>query len=420
MKITRLTLTNVRAFKYAELKFTSGMNLLVGLNGMGKTTVLNVLCNMLAPVLSQVNDMRGDSSPLTVDDIRDGMDALDVTLECEVPGYQVTTTYHKPREAFVANQTGKVRGAVTETKEQRTVVMDAMKDNDPSQIEKETQLAIFFSTKRTVPTEARTKSGKSGGEKMAALSDSLSSRELRLADIAQWMENQLQLGKEEPTRLRHLEALRRAAGQLLPGCKNLRPETNPRPNLYVDKKVHGKTCKLSVRQLSDGERSMLVLVLVIAQKLSQARADLDDPIRKSEAVILVDELDLHLHPKWQRTVVERLTKIFPKCQFIATTHSPQIIAAVEPEQVIVINEEEPIRPDRTLGMDSNWILRFVLEDDERPAHAAKAIRSVEALIKKLSFPKARKEIAKWKKEGLDLPDWSVLEARMARMEVLAK
>lgn len=421
MKITELKLTNVRGFKNAELKFTPGMNLLVGLNGKGKTTVLNVLCKLLAPVLSRVNGIRVDSSPMTSADIREGIDALDVSLECEVPGYYpISATCHLPREAFVGNQTGDVRHTGTETKERRIVVASVMTGSDSEQIEKETQLAVFFSTKRTLPTEARTRTRKSGGEKMAALSDALSSRELRLADIADWMKSQEVLGKEDPRRLRHLEAMCKAASRFLPDCKNLRAETKPSPNLFVDKKIHGRTSKLSVRCLSDGERSMLVLVLVIAQKLSQARPDLDDPIRKSEAVILIDELDLHLHPKWQRFVVERLTKTFPKCQFIATTHSPQIVAALEPEKVIVLTDKEPIKPDRTLGMDSNWILRFVMEDEERPADAAKAIRAVEKLIKNLSFTKARKEIAEWKKKGLDLPDWSVLAARMARMEVLAK
>jgi len=420
MKITQLTLTNVRAFKHAELKFTPGMNLLVGLNGLGKTTVLNVLCNMLAPVLSHVNDMRGDSAPLGMDDIRQNTEALDVSLVCEVPGFQITSIYHKPRASFVAHETGKVRGAITDTRERRTIVPTALHGGDPAHIEVETQLAVFFSTKRTIPTEARTSTRKSGGEKLAALADSLSSRELRLADIADWMKTQEVLGKEQPRRLRHLEAMRKAASRFLPDCKNLRAETDPKPNLLVDKKVHGKVCTFSVRQLSDGERSMLILALVIAQKLSQARPDLDDPVQKSEAVILIDELDLHLHPRWQRIIVERLTKTFPKCQFIATTHSPQIVAAVEPEQVLLLSNNGVIPVDRTLGMDSNWILRHLMETDDRPAGTAKAVKSVEALISKSSFAKARKLIVTHRKKWPDIPDWAILATRMARMEVLAK
>ena len=420
MRISKLTLTNVRAIEHAELTFRRGMNLLVGLNGLGKTTVLNALCNMIAPVLSHVNEMRIDGGKLGIEDIRNNAGALDITLDCEVPGYRITSTYHKPRERFVTRETGKVRGGSTDTPERRTIAAMMKNGSDDVHVDVKTQLAVFFSTKRTIPTEARTSTRKSGGEISAALADSLSSRELRLADIADWMKAQEVLGKEDSRRLRHLTALRKAARLFLPDCTNLRAETDPRPNLFVDKKIHGKICTLSVRQLSDGERNMLILALVITQKLSQTRPDLSDPSKEAEAVILIDELDLHLHPKWQRTIVSKLTKTFPRCQFIATTHSPQIVAAVEPEQVILLKVDEVITPDRTLGMDSNWILRHLMEADERPADADKKVHEVEKLIQRHCFRKARATIVTAKKNGYDLPEWSVFDARMARLEILGK
>lgn len=165
---------------------------------------------------------------------------------------------------------------------------------------------------------------------------------------------------------------------------------------------------------------MLALVLDIARRLSQANPALSDPVKQGRAVVLVDELDLHLHPKWQRTIVERLTHTFRSCQFIATTHSPQIVAAVEPEQVLLVTETGVMRPDRTLGMDSNWILRHLMQADVRPTDAARVVRDIEAKIKKGSFRTARNAITSAKKAGLDLPEWSVLEARMTRLEVLTK
>ena len=71
-------------------------------------------------------------------------------------------------------------------------------------------------------------------------------------------------------------------------------------------------------------------------------------------------------------------------------------------------------------MDSNWILRHLMETDERPANTARAIKTVEALVSKGAYAKARKMIAVHRKKWPDIPDWAVLEARMARMEVLAK
>jgi predicted ATP-binding protein involved in virulence len=254
------------------------------------------------------------------------------------------------------------------------------------------------------------------GEQAAAFADALVSRELRIGETANWMRAQKKLSRERALASQHLSALRRAARRFLPECKNLRAEKSPKLRLVIEK----QRTKLDVRQLSDGERGLLAVVLDLARRLSQANPGMKDPVKRGSAVVLIDELDLHLHPKWQRSIVEQLTDTFPCCQFIATTHSPQIVAAVQPEQVLLLTDAGVIRPERTLGMDSNWILRHLMEADDRPHDATRKINAVEALIKKGSFTKARAEIGKYRQQGLDLPEWSVLEARMARMEMLAK
>src|SRR5690606_19957875 len=115
--------------------------------------------------------------------------------------------------------------------------------------------------------------------------------------------------------------------------------------LTVDK---GKTT-LNINQLSDGERGVLALVMDIARRLYQANPGLNDPLKEGEAVILIDELDLHLHPKWQRSIVENLIRVFPNCQFIASTHSPQIIGEVEPKSITVIDNGTN-KPATSYGM----------------------------------------------------------------------
>ena len=65
---------------------------------------------------------------------------------------------------------------------------------------------------------------------------------------------------------------------------------------------------------------------------------------EAEAVVLIDEIDLHLHPKWQRQVVSKLTTTFPHCQFIATTHSPQIIGEVEHNRIQIISDSQVYSP----------------------------------------------------------------------------
>ncbi len=136
--------------------------------------------------------------------------------------------------------------------------------------------------------------------------------------------------------------------------------------------------------------------------------------------MLIDELDLHLHPKWQRQIVGKLTATFPQCQFIATSHSPQVVASVDPEQVHLMTPDGVIRPDRTRGMDTNWILRHLMEADDRPMDARAILESVERLVEEGAFADARTEISEARRRGFDLPEWSILEARIARLEILAE
>lgn len=416
MNIRRLHLVNMRAFEQAEFDFTPGMNLLVGVNGVGKTTVLDALRICLSKILPAVTASRGRPISFEATDIRGSTSALTARILFELKNRDLEFLVHKQRERSVSHKAGVVRQQTLDTPDKETCTPALSLIGDALKRANNQNLGIYFSTRRSLVSDAMPSKDRSGGARVAAHAESLASRELRLAEFAFWMRAQEDLAAEDPRTKKHLAALRRAAKGFLPGCRNLRAETSPVPRLLVDKEA----LPLDVRQLSDGERGLFALVLDLARRLSQANPDLSDPLKQGRAVVLIDELDLHLHPKWQRTIVERLTRVFPRCQFIATTHSPQVVAAVEPDQVLLLTAVGVFRPDRTLGMDSNWILRHLMEADDRPPSATEAIQSVEKLIGNGTFNKARTAISKAKKNGLDLPEWSILEARMARLEVLAQ
>jgi predicted ATP-binding protein involved in virulence len=84
-------------------------------------------------------------------------------------------------------------------------------------------------------------------------------------------------------------------------------------------------------------------------------------------VILIDEPETHLHPRWQQRILTNLDKIFPNVQFVITTHSPQIITTVKKEQVIVLTDDNAATPvGNTFGEPSNYVLTHVLGVDARP------------------------------------------------------
>ncbi len=120
----------------------------------------------------------------------------------------------------------------------------------------------------------------------------------------------------------------------LGGFRNLRVEHKPL-RLLVDKS--GQSFDLS--QLSDGERSFLALICDLGRRLALANPELSNPLHGA-GVALIDELELHLHPKWQREVRDKLLATFPNVQFIATTHSPFIIQSMKPGELINLDPDE--------------------------------------------------------------------------------
>jgi predicted ATP-binding protein involved in virulence len=417
MNLKRLQVANLRIFEQAEFVFTPTVNLLVGLNGVGKTTILDALRICLSKIFPAITASRARPLAFTSEDLRCNTSAMTVQLDFELGGNEFEFLVHKQREGSMPHKEGSVREQTLDTPDKESCTPDLALLGESSKKANRQPLGLFFSTRRSLVSDAAPSTGSAGEGQAAAFAEALQTRELRLVEVAHWMRVQEDLAKESRSAKKNLSSLRRAAKAFLPLCKNLRVEgPRKKPTLLVDK----GGLPLDVRQLSEGERGTLALVLDLARRLSQANPGSPDPVKQGEAIVLIDELDLHLHPKWQRSIVGGLSTTFPRCQFIATTHSPQVVASVDPENVLMLTDAGVVRPDRTLGMDSNWILRHLMETEDRPASALKTLRLVESLIKKGSFNKARKAMEEAKSSGLRLPEWAVLEARMARLEVLSR
>ena len=110
--------------------------------------------------------------------------------------------------------------------------------------------------------------------------------------------------------------------------------------------------------LSDGQRTLLGLFCDIARRAAILNPHFEgEANEKTNGVVLIDELDLHLHPKWQMNIIENLKKTFPNIQFICTTHSPILLRSIEKEKIIVLENGEQSKLDFfTKGRDINSIL----------------------------------------------------------------
>ena len=279
MRVTRLKLANVRPIEMAEFGFQPGFNLIVGVNGVGKTTVLDALSFCLRAVVRESvrRITRGDA--FTNDDIRVGADALDVECETGIGDKSYRYLLHKTRSATVAQakKAGRVREQVHETPDREEFIGGTPKLSK-GLAPGGRPFALLFSTNRAVPTERAPSKGVAAGGIPAAYAEAFSCRELRLVEFASWLRAQQALRREKRSIQGVLDAFENTVRRFLAGYSNLRVSDDDPPKLLID---HGKTT-LSARQLSDGERGTLAMVLDLTRRLAQANQEMADPAAEAD------------------------------------------------------------------------------------------------------------------------------------------
>ncbi len=187
-----------------------------------------------------------------------------------------------------------------------------------------------------------------------------------------------------------LQAVREAITALMPGFDHPRIERDITPFAMM---VTKGGVEFRLDQLSDGERNLVALAGEIARRLAVTNSRSTTP-RETEGVVLIDEVEQHLHPAVQRKMMPSLRRAFPNLQFIVTTHSPQVVASVPAESVFVLKDFAVLRLSHpTEGRDSTAILREVFGDPGRPHEAVEQLDEVRALIDAEKLDEAREKLA---------------------------
>ena len=177
-------------------------------------------------------------------------------------------------------------------------------------------------------------------------------------------------------------------------------------------------------QLSDGERGLLALVFDLTRRLAIANPESDNPIAEGVALVLIDEIELHLHPKWQRDVIKRLPAIFKSCQFVITTHSPQVIGEVQARCVRILSIKDgrvvSETPGMAYGADSNWILSVLMGADEMSEDVEKDLEVIARLISERNLTEARTKTDDLRKRVGNTEAIQKLVSTIERIERLGK
>lgn len=382
MRVRRLTLTNYRGFEQATIDLDRPLTVLFGVNGSGKSSVLNALATLTTNLYPHAYSTGGQywCHSFENHDIREGYDRLELSVDWTNADVSLPVT-----EVFARDQKPNVRKPVGDV----GALYSAAR-----------ALTIFYGSAREVATDSNAfvpvqrDNGETPDRPELATHDALAVGHLKFRTLFQWFknredtENELKVSRQDLTlEDPQLAAVRRAVAGMLPGFSGLRIQRDPL-HMVIRK---GDTL-LAVDQLSDGERLLLALTADLARRLAISYAEAPDPLA-GEAIVLIDEVELHLHPTWQRRVLGALRSTFPNCQFIVTTHSPQVLSEVPNDAVVLVKDFQFVRPGApTAGRDSNAILTEAMGTPDRPVAQAAAIESIGALLDEGRHAEARAQL----------------------------
>lgn len=232
----------------------------------------------------------------------------------------------------------------------------------------------------------------------------------------EWLGRWQMIGEEDQLEPGVLRATREAIVGAMPGIAGLR--FSPKRGGVVVESSHGELCEIG--NLSDGQRCTLSMIADIARRAALLNPHLDNPAKSTTGVVVIDEIDLHLHPRWQRRIMEDLRRVFPKIQFIATTHSPIIISAAKDAKIIRLDADGSREIPQGYGMDVNWVVDVVQGAESQATEVVQLISKIEDLIEDARMEEARHLIPELEKlQKGPSPDSVRLDAEIDNLIALA-
>lgn len=357
MRIDRISLTNMRLVgeqtKELVLDSTKNVVILLGDNGFGKTTILDAMATIMAPYSAQFPGIADyQLSDLDVHINRQGRRAKFLTVEAELSDNGIVMRSVRYR-----------KGTQTPPKAnyEQMKQMAIAKKNAILAGEQNVELPLFayYGTGRgQFQVPERRRGFQQAFERWDCYKSAINP-ETDFKRFFGWfdlMEDQERRDREKLRDFNYkspvLNAVRRALSEIVTSYRNPRIETRPLRFIMDRVDQDGSTHELRIEQLSEGYKIVIAMVADLAARMAEANPDMNNPLN-STGIVLIDEVDLHLHPRWQRDILSQLTKVFPNIQFVVSTHSPVIVVgAAEIAQVINLNK---INEDENLIYDHTYI-----------------------------------------------------------------
>ena len=389
MYVSKIRMQNFRCYADFTLQFSPKVTVIVAENGKGKTAILDGLAITMAPYLAafpgikarnfQPNDVRMVVDvPQTQDElqIKRMKYLLPVVLETEVKADDGKAYSWKRELKSVKGKTSSVSAKFVSDYGKR--IADEL--NQPGDQDIILPVLGYYGTSRMWNDSSLLKRKKVDLSRSSGYVECLEPSG-SYNTFAQWFryatESALEydhiiaekkLNKKNPYR-EILNAINKAIVTCIQsmGWTDLKYSFAAQ-NLLI---CHPEKGELPLEAMSDGARSVISMAADIAYRMARLNPDMgEDVTLKTSGVVLIDEVDMHLHPSWQQTVVNDLVKAFPKVQFIVTTHSPQVLTSVPADCIRILHWDNDLvdieEPTFSLGAESSQLLRDIQHVESRP------------------------------------------------------
>lgn len=448
IRLEWLQMTNFRGFDRLNLSFHKNLTVLIGKNGTGKTSIIEAAAGLLQVLIDKISSQNiGDIQGFGEKDIKNGtiqaINEIALSVNGEILEWNATLTaesyepdtqlYETIIEKLLDNGVEVLDDNGIPIEIEKLVPLDA--DRQPfgklEQLVREANKLLNDKIEINLPVilyypcfTAQQELPNGNGEKLKTnifriYDNALSGRAFELKAFFEWFRWQEQRalsGRKDSKVI--VNTISNAVYDYLNDAEkefdNLTIDWDvPDGELVIFKSDQ----RLAVNQLSSGEKTLFLLVTDLARRLAIANPDKPNPLH-GNGIVLIDEIDLHLHPAKQREVLPKLLDIFPNVQFVVTTHSPLVLSKINSKHVLILEDGHMYSATDTKGQDFSTILDKVMDVPYIYQEELNHIFDLIALDKIEEVGRAIESL-ELKIEG-SLPELTRAKAIIKRKQLLAK
>ena len=421
MIIKNLKIENFRGFQAKQsLSFSSRLNVFLGVNGAGKSSILDLIAIFLNQFTNKLSDINIDFKIKDLDiniNEKETINSISIGAPL-ISNIDIITNekYHK-LSWFVGND-------LYNTNEQRVEDNISIKEINKRLdtyigyykdfIHKNPKLNIpifkYFQAQRiTEGIRNKPKPKRYLTEQLIAYNDAFNIS-LNFNEFITWfieeenIENREKIKRKDFNyQIPNLQIIRNAIKIFFENFKdanynNFRIEDRTKMTKISEKSslvINKDGATYNLKQLSDGEKILILMVSDIASKLATTNPNDKNALKTGKGIVLIDEIDLHLHVAWQRAIIPALLETFKSVQFFITTHSPQVLGSIDKDNIFTLKDFKITKLNTyTKGRDTNSILRDVYEFSEREEYYKNEIKSLYNYIYQNDKINAKKQLDK--------------------------